>query len=175
MRAQRKPLHPPFTDFPIALWSVSLVFDLLSLRYGNAFVRAADYNLAAGLVMAVLAAAAGLFDFGRARRTDAVRRKVVAHAGLNVLATVIFVVGFWLRRESVNAEQTPGAELVLSMVGVALVLSAARLGGQLVYDLGVNVRTVVPLDALRDRTAGAGTIPFAPPERPGPPDQPRPH
>lgn len=176
MAAPRKPLHPPFTDFPVALWTISLVFDLFSLRYGNAFVRAAFFNLAAGLVLAVLAAASGLVDLGRARRTAAVRRTALAHAGLNVLATATFLVDFWLRRASIDAARTPMEALVLSAVGVALVTTAARLGGRLVFEAGVNVRPVIPLDSFRARATGAGEpIPLPPSERQGPPEQPRPH
>src|SRR5437868_2153694 len=58
-------LHPLLVQFPLALWGMSFVFDVLSLRFGAAMTQAARFNLAGGLIAAVVAAAAGVHDFRR--------------------------------------------------------------------------------------------------------------
>ena len=164
-----RPLHPPLTDFPVALWVMAFVFDLVSFGAGNAFVKAAFYNLAAGDVIALLAAAAGLFDFTRIAPGHRTKKVALVHAGLNVLALVIFSVEAWARSSLLAAPHTPVPLVVLSAVGVALVLSAAYVGGQLVYDLGVNVAALTPTERLAPEYRAR---PLPPPPRPEVPPRP---
>src|SRR4051794_27533602 len=90
-----KPLHPPVTDFPIALWVMSFVFDLFSFRVGNAMVKAAFFNIAAGCIIAILAAALGIFDYLRVLPGVQAKRLGLVHAALNVLALLVFSVDLW--------------------------------------------------------------------------------
>jgi uncharacterized membrane protein len=158
-RTHRKPLHPPLTDFPVALWITSFAFDVASIWMGNAMVKAAFFNLAAGCLMAVLAAVAGVLDYAHIEAGAKARRVGLIHAGLNVLALAVFGVAVFARRELLGATSTPIPMFVLSAVGVALVGASSYLGGQMVYDLGVNVR---PLAAPLERV----TLPPREPVKP---------
>jgi uncharacterized membrane protein len=153
-RSQMKPLHPPLTDFPAALWITAFAFDIGSIWVGNAMVRAAYFNLVAGCIMAVFAALAGVFDYSRIRRGAPAKRIGLIHALLNVVALMVFIVGVVARTRMLSVAATPMPLVALSAVGVALVGVSSYLGGQLVYDLGVNVRMVTPTDRseLRRRT-----------------------
>src|SRR5919112_6551612 len=58
------PLHPMLIPFPIAFFVATFVCDLIFWRTGNpAWASASLYLLGAALVMAALAAVAGLTDF----------------------------------------------------------------------------------------------------------------
>src|SRR4051794_34487150 len=58
------PIHPMLIPFPVAFLVATLVSDLIFLRTGNpGWATASLWLLGAALVMAALAAAAGLIDF----------------------------------------------------------------------------------------------------------------
>jgi uncharacterized membrane protein len=58
------PIHPMLIPFPIAFFVATFVCDLVFWQTGNAiWITAATWLLGAGIVMAALAAMAGLTDF----------------------------------------------------------------------------------------------------------------
>src|SRR5437868_12257474 len=58
------PIHPMLIPFPIAFFVATFACDIAFLRTGNAdWAMATEWLLGAGLVMAALAAVAGLIDF----------------------------------------------------------------------------------------------------------------
>ena len=57
------PVHPTLTDFPIALWSTSLLGDLMGFWGGHAVYRQfAFWAVAVGLIAAVPTIMTGLID-----------------------------------------------------------------------------------------------------------------
>src|SRR5918911_478276 len=83
------PLHPMLIPFPIAFFVATFVCDLLFWGTGNpAWPTAALWLLGAGLIMAALAAVAGLTDFLGEKK---IRSLSTAwwHAGGNVLVVLI--------------------------------------------------------------------------------------
>src|SRR5438046_10492175 len=84
-------LHPLLVHFPLALWGMSFVFDVLSLRFGPAMTQAARFNLAGGLIAAAVAAAAGVHDFRRRLEPRSPARRLGRwHAALNCAAASLF-------------------------------------------------------------------------------------
>lgn len=62
------PIHPMLIPFPIAFFVATFVCDIVFASTGNAgWVTASTWLLGAGLIMAVLAAIAGLTDNSRRR------------------------------------------------------------------------------------------------------------
>ncbi|MGE5167611.1 MAG: DUF2231 domain-containing protein, partial [Deltaproteobacteria bacterium] len=61
----RHPLHPALVHFPVACWSVATAADLASLHFGEPAWRLAGALLVIGLVMAVPALLAGLYELTR--------------------------------------------------------------------------------------------------------------
>ena len=130
--------------FPIALWSFSLVSDLIYLWRGNGIWHEwiAFYTLLAGIIGAVLAAIFGIIDW-LSLKDSAVVRIANWHARLNVIALLIFAASFYLRTAGgsrmVNGSIT--IPLLLSVVGVLLISVSGYLGGELVFRHGVAVDT----------------------------------
>lgn len=127
------PLHPAITDAPLGAWTVALVFDLMAeCDDRKERARASETAVAIGLIGAVGAAVTGLTDWsatsGRARRVG------VMHGLLNAGATALYGASLWLRRRERRREGRN-----LAYLGYAVSMSAAYLGGHLVFRERVGV------------------------------------
>jgi uncharacterized membrane protein len=134
-----RPIHPLLVQFPLAMWGMSFVFDVLSLRFGSMMVEAARFNLAAGLVMAAVAAAAGGRDFFLLPRGSVVRRIGRWHAALNGCGATLFAVSLYLRSHPRGATVTPRWPFVLSALGVVVMGISGYLGGVMVVNHGAGI------------------------------------
>jgi nitrite reductase/ring-hydroxylating ferredoxin subunit/uncharacterized membrane protein len=128
------PLHPVLTDIPIGAWTIAILFDLSYLiERSHGWVSAADVTIFIGLLGALASAVAGYTDwsdtFGRERRVG------IAHGLVNTLVIVLYLVSFILR----VAGGSRGLAILLAYVGYLLVLTAAFLGGDLVFSIGTGV------------------------------------
>src|SRR5919109_2930851 len=110
--AQGKPLghpsHPIFVHFPSALMPSALVFDVLSrIDADVTFTRAAFYNIALGLTVAVGSAITGLVDY--LPMVGGSRKKVLGtrHLIAQVSAVTLFSLSLLLRAFEFDATQTP--------------------------------------------------------------------
>lgn len=135
------PLHPILNHFPIALFVISLLFDIATLLGygGNAFVLAAFYTMLLGVVMGVLASVTGLADYLDIRADHPGKRNATLHMGLNLAMLVLYALNLNLRNGDLGAGSTPVLPLLLSVAGVGIIGVSGYLGGQLVYDDGVGV------------------------------------
>jgi uncharacterized membrane protein len=126
------PLHPMLIPFPVAFLVATLVCDLLFWNTGNAaWSTASLYLLGAALIMAGLAALAGLTDFlGDAR----IRNLSAAwHHMLGNIVVVLLSLWNWYRRyESGEAAVLPTG-LLISLVVVLLLLYTGWRGWEMVY------------------------------------------
>lgn len=142
------PLHPVMTDIPITAWLIAVLFDILWLVNGGAFAWAARGAQAAVLIG--IAGALGSIVTGMADWSDTFgheRRVGLLHGLLNTGATLLFIVSALLRYGlfaghldlSLGAAENSAAA-ILGFLGLACVLYAAFLGGDLVFAnaTGVN-------------------------------------
>jgi uncharacterized membrane protein len=140
-RVAGHPIHPILIPFPIALWTFSLIADLLYVWRDNpAWGWIAFYTLAGGIAGAVLAAVFGIIDYFSIRDKK-VSQIAAWHARINVLALLIFAASFYLRTNS-GAGVIGGSmtiPLALSIIGVICIAVSGWLGGELVYKHGVAV------------------------------------
>lgn len=139
------PLHVMLTDIPIGAWTTALVLDRVGAmsqdpRRWEGASRAA---IAIGLVGALGAALSGLEDWRRIQ--SPVRRVGLAHGLLNVLGVAAFTTSLLRRRRR-------GAGRRSALAGYALMLTAARLGGHMVYQEGIGQR---PAERLPERSREA--------------------
>ncbi len=124
-------LHPPVTDFPIALWVTALLFDLLYWRRPTELYRSmATWLVALGLVAAPLAVATAFYDFARLQREgvgSAFLARHTAHSVAAYMATALYVANLVVR---LKAPRARGWTLALSAVGAALLVAVGYLGNQ---------------------------------------------
>jgi len=127
------PLHVILTDIPIGAWTTAMVFDALdSMNTRRQYRVAADMAVTLGLVGAVGTAASGLTDW---QDVDPPARRIgLVHGLLNVVSVTFFGGSLIARR---RGSRTAGRGL--AALGYALLMVAARLGGNLVYGQKVGV------------------------------------
>ena len=132
------PLHPAITDVPITAWITTAVFDVLWLISPVTFAwaaRGAEVTALIGLLAALGAIVTGLTDWSDTYGAE--RRVGLNHALFNALATTLYLVSFVLR-----LVQAPGDSIlaaIIGFVGLASVLYAAYLGGDMVFTKGTGV------------------------------------
>jgi uncharacterized membrane protein len=128
------PIHPMLIPFPIAFLVATLVCDLTFWRTGNpAWATASLYLLGAALVMAALAAVAGVIDFlgdERIRNLSPAWHHMIG----NVVAVVLSLWNWWRR----YAAADPGAVvvptgLIISALVVLILLYTGWRGWEMVY------------------------------------------
>jgi len=147
-------IHPMLVHFPIVLWiNAELLSVGILLRGGNLSGRqtwpvVAFYSLLAGTAFAVVAAvfgdialdravAAG-FDAGPLEIHETVAITTICIFGLHALLRWLgFRFGYSLTGKRGWLAEIPG------LIGIIGLFVTAYLGGELVYQLGVNVATTV--------------------------------
>src|SRR5713101_3625471 len=138
-----EPIHPMFVHYPIALWTTSVITDLIFYFHRNtSLVLISKFLIAAGIIGAVLAAIPGIIDW--LTITDPIVTKVANwHARLNIAAVIIFGASLYLRMKNYGAPLV-GFHLkipfVASVVGWVLMAISASLGGKLVYEHRMGVK-----------------------------------
>ena len=126
------PLHPMLIPFPVAFLVATLVCDLIFWQTRDpAWSTASLWLLGAALVMATLAAVAGLTDFvgdSRIRSLPAAWHHMLG----NVLA-VLLSLWNWYRRYEAGAAAVVPTGLLISLVVVAILLYTGWRGWEMVY------------------------------------------
>lgn len=132
------PIHPMLVPFPIAFFVATLACDVGFAQTHNAFwASASTWLLGAGIVMAILAALAGLTDVIGDARIRAMSA-LWWHAGGNVLIVLIQLYNWYARYIYGSAAVVPEG-LVLSLVAVAILLFTGWMGWEMVYRRRVGV------------------------------------
>lgn len=134
----RHRVHPALIIVPLGAWTTAALLDLLDVvqsddsdrRYGPS----ADVSIALGLISVYPVAAAGIADW--VDTYDQHRRVGMAHLLLNSAASVFYGASLGLR---ITSSKRRGLARVLSTLGYGTVMLSGALGGELVYNLGVNV------------------------------------
>ena len=132
------PIHPMLVPFPIVCFIGTFVTDLIySRNLDPGWATASHWLLIVGLVMAALAAVAGLTDYlgdERIRRlSDALK-----HMLANVTAVVLELVNLVLRLNDNDFIASTG--VYISGVVVLILLYSGWKGGDLVYHHGIGVQ-----------------------------------
>jgi uncharacterized membrane protein len=132
------PIHPMLIPFPIAFFAATLAVDIVYSQGGDPFWgQAGRWLLGAGLVMAALAALAGLTDFLSEPRIRALRAAWHHMIG-NVLAVLIELFNLWQRLAQGDGFVVPTG-LILSAVVTLLLLYNGWRGWEMVYRHRVGI------------------------------------
>jgi uncharacterized membrane protein len=132
------PIHPMLIPFPVTFLVAALVTDILYMNTGDTFwSRTSLWVIGAGVATALFAALFGLTDFLSRQR---IREHSMAwwHMGLNVTATVLSGINFYMR--FVNGEQVIiplGIALSAAVAGILVV--SGWLGGEMSYKHKIGV------------------------------------
>jgi nitrite reductase/ring-hydroxylating ferredoxin subunit/uncharacterized membrane protein len=163
------PLHPVLTDVPVTAWLITAIFDIIWLINPESVswaARGAQAAVLIGFLGALGAVATGLTDwsdtFGHERRVG------LLHGLLNSTATLLYLISLLLRYNVFSgtidfslsaAESVPAA--IVGFVGLAFILYAAYLGGDLVFAIGtgVNHTAFEPVVEEFERVAPLDQIP----------------
>lgn len=128
------PLHPVITDIPVGAWTLGVVFDIAYLfAQRSGIATAADVTIGIGLLASIGAALTGFTDWNETY--DRERRVGLAHGLLNVTAIILYFISFVIR----GASGPRALAIFLALVGYVVVVSAAYLGGELVFNIGTGV------------------------------------
>jgi uncharacterized membrane protein len=131
------PIHPMLIPFPIVCFIGAFVTDIVYSRNLNpGWATASHWLLTVGLVMAALAAVAGLTDFfgdKRIQGSDAIK-----HMLANVTAVVLELVNLLLRLGNPDFIRSTG--VYISGVVVLILIYSGWKGGDLVFRHGIGVR-----------------------------------
>lgn len=152
MRLQE--LHPSVVHYPIALLPVSLAADALGLLTRNRSLL--ELGRLTMPIAAASAAVAGVFGLIAQEVIDTDEEgmdMLITHRTLNL--GLIGMAAAMAARRVTEKEPSPGY-LAAGAAGVAAMIYSAYLGGQMVYDRGVGVRTA---GGLREEVAPPLTQP----------------
>jgi uncharacterized membrane protein len=126
------PIHPMLIPFPIAFFIATFVCDLIFWQTANAsWATAAIWLLGAGLVMAALAAVAGLIDFLGDAQIRALN-DAWWHAGGNIVVVVIELYNWYARYTEGTAAVVPKG-LIVSLIVVCILAFTGWKGWAMVY------------------------------------------
>jgi len=124
-------IHPLVVHFPIALWLVAALFDVLAWRRSEPVYRQAAYWLVGiGLLGAAASITFGWVDLLALEKQGVGKGLLIRHQTHSVIAyvaTALYLGNFLWRWRSQN--RLPAGLLVLSLVGAVLMGITAFLGG----------------------------------------------
>lgn len=136
------PLHPATVHFPIALYLLGVLLTLGYLWRGQLdYERFAYWSFSLSWLASLVASLAGLIDQNQLEIADPRRERVNPHITAGVALIVINGLLIYLRfRWADVLARYRWPYLGLMLLGLAAVLAAAWLGGELVYRLQIGIQ-----------------------------------
>jgi uncharacterized membrane protein len=131
--------HVVIIHFPIALFTVGVVFDFLAQRSKRPFVAAcAYYNFTGAAITAVPAFITGIVAWQWALDGERLKGILLMHLILGCASSVLIWLAWFIHRRTQRAPGglLPSYRLALEAAGIAVVALTGHLGGFL---SGVNV------------------------------------
>jgi uncharacterized membrane protein len=136
------PVHPMLTDFPIALWSTSLLGDILGVWLGQTmYEQFAVWSIALGLIIVVPTIVTGLIDFAAIPEGHPALNGATWHMWIMLSAASTFGCSL-IARIGQFSSSTVARDIAigLSVLGLCLLLIGGWFGGDLVFRHGVGSR-----------------------------------
>jgi uncharacterized membrane protein len=143
-------IHPIVVHFPIVFMLSLVAFDIVALARGATLSgRSWVANLSAGLAALAGLSAIAAFVFGDLAFDAAIKAgfteaQLEGHEGLGTWTAILIAlwaaarVFLWWRGKMLGRTSRFGIAAI-EIAGAAMIIATAYLGGQLVYELGVNV------------------------------------
>jgi nitrite reductase/ring-hydroxylating ferredoxin subunit/uncharacterized membrane protein len=118
-------VHPALTDLPVGAFTLVIVLDILGLA------DASRIALVFGILTMLATAVTGYADY--ADTDGKARHRATLHSTLMLVALVAYLVALWPR---LGVADVPPLGFAASIVGYALLIAGAYVGGDVVYALG---------------------------------------
>jgi len=141
-----RPLHPPFTHFPISAYVLAAAFDVISVIGGRRHPwagqlwHAGTFVLIAGLILCLGTMLTGFADFVRfGERRQAAVRIVAIHVCVMAAVFMLGVGDLALRLSGYDEPSTPPPVLIVTILAAIGVCTGGFFGGTLVYQHGTGV------------------------------------
>jgi uncharacterized membrane protein len=136
------PSHPLFVHFPVAFYIGVLAFDLMTRWFEfPTLVLAATFLIIGAQAGSLFAVITGAVDWWQMAKGSEKRKKANQHALFQIATAVLFVAALILRWPDRHAAQAQVSWILIEAVGVALLVVGQYLGGVLVYQMAMRVRT----------------------------------
>ena len=137
--------HPLVVHFTIALFTFSVVFDIIGWQKKNESLRnAGKWNLYFGFIAAIATVVTGFLAEGSVGYPKEARQTVENHQllGFVVLSIIalLSVLRFLLKDKMTGI--VFAIYIITGLVGIGFLVAGAYYGGELVYRYGVGVRSV---------------------------------
>jgi len=124
--------HPVIIHFPIALFIISVTFDLIAIWRSNpTMARAAFYNLIGAALTAPVAIASGLIAWQWQLEGSKLKGNLLLHLLFALAASgMIWLLSAWRIYQLELPQRTPGLTyILLALATVLLIAIAGHLGG----------------------------------------------
>ena len=137
------PSHAMLVHFPVAFYFGALAFDLMSRagRFPQA-PPAATWLIVGALAATIPAALTGLVDWWGMVPGSSKRRVATRHMLFQLGAAAVFAIDLGIRWSERHRPTAEWRWVALEVVGVVVLSAGQWLGGVLVYEMGMRVRTV---------------------------------
>jgi uncharacterized membrane protein len=140
MRLLGHPIHPMLVHFPIVLWTIAVIaYVANAVGVIEAADKIAKVSNSAGLIMALLAMLAGGFELRTIDSRSEAMRVATWHMMLMATVWVCFMAALMLQVSGGSMSRFVVA--ACAVAGFLLMIAGAWLGGRLVYDFGVAVKS----------------------------------
>jgi uncharacterized membrane protein len=151
------PLHPPFTDATIGIYTFATAAAVLS-KLGIAeeqFAHGWWLALVVALVTTLGTALTGLLDWLHISPGTPLKRTATTHALTMVAATVTFLVAAFVGYDAYEDDAVSTGGLIVTLLGFALLTAGGLFGGSIVFVHGMRVLNLVDEPARRALSPGA--------------------
>jgi uncharacterized membrane protein len=136
------PSHPMFVHFPLAFYIGVLAFDIMTkLFVFPSLVLAGTFLIIGAFAGSFFAVITGLVDWWQMAKGSAKRKKATQHMLFQLGTFGVFVVALVLRWGDRHAAEAKISWIVVEAVGVVTLTIGQYLGGMLVYQMAMRVRT----------------------------------
>ena len=152
------PLHTFLVHFPIGLFTLSLLLDVIDRIWPGMddLQQSAWYSMLAGVVMALFAAIPGVADLIGIRKDHPAKKIAITHMMLNLIVVLAYVVNLVLRYNEAFDREVSDLPFLLSIGAFILLGISGHLGGKMVFDEGIGVgrhkrKTKLPRRTLKPK------------------------